>query len=62
MPACQGKARYTSIEAADAAVVRIQKKRDEPKRRSKRLNAYFCYSCRFFHIGHRHIAEMPKES
>ena len=49
---CDGKHGYATKAEADEKVAEMQAQHYEPKRRSKRLHAYRCPSCGFWHCGH----------
>lgn len=53
---CEGKRRHPSQEMADAFLVYAQSRRNEPKRRAKRLQTYHCTRCGYWHIGHRRLS------
>ena len=56
------KRRYVSREMADSAIGELRRKKAEPKRRSKWLNAYPCRVCGYFHIGHSGRRDRPADA
>lgn len=53
-----GKKRMT--EACARMRVEGFRSKDEPKRRQKRINAYYCRLCDAWHIGHANMAWSKK--
>lgn len=49
---CAGKRRMPSKEMADEFVAYVRSHSGEAKRRAKRLGAYQCRRCGYWHIGH----------
>lgn len=48
---CTGKVKFLTRDAAEAKI-QVTRNWIESKRRSRRLNAYLCRECKFWHIGH----------
>lgn len=57
---CEGKQRYGTEARALLIVQRLVERSNLPKRANKRLNAYRCKSCGFWHVGHLSIVAFKR--